>query len=122
MVHSKWTLSMIGLVIFGALTIFLLGFSNRKAAYPYTVYKVFVDGEAIGTVTSVDDFNEYVNEKENAIREKYGVNKVYMPASVDIKKYVTYDSSVDSNEKVYNQLIADNSFTIEGNFHNHISP
>ena len=52
--------------------------------------------------------------KEEAIKRRYGVDKVYMPDGVIIKKVTTYDRDVDSNEEVYEKIVKLKQFTIEG--------
>ena len=102
------------LIIVIALTIFLLGFTNNVGKNPITVYKVFVDGEIIGTIKSKSDFEEYVNIQEEKIKDKYKVNKVYTPNGVEIKKVTTYETNVEDNQTVYNKIIQSKKFTIKG--------
>ena len=54
--------------------------------------------------SSFDDFNGYINEQENKLKEKYNVNTIYTPKGVEIKKTITYDDKIDSNEKIYRDL------------------
>jgi len=102
------------LIIVIALTIFLLGFTDRINKTPITVYKVFIDGEIIGTIKSKNEFEEYVNIQEEKIKEKYNIDKVYTPSGVEIKKVTTYDNTVEDNQTVYNKIIKTKKFTIKG--------
>ena len=112
--QNKFRLSHIMLIIVLALTIFLLGFTNRINKTPITVYKVFIDGEIIGTIKSKSEFEEYVNIQEEKIKEKYKVDKVYTPSGVEIKKLTTYDEKIEDNQTVYNKIIQTKKFTIKG--------
>ena len=80
-----------------------LGFTHNNNSNPKTVYNVYLDGDIIGTIEDKNSFEEYINKKENTIKRKYGVNKVYMPNGVVIKKVITYDNNIESNEKIYNK-------------------
>lgn len=91
-----------------------LGFTHNNNSNPKTVYNVYLDGDIIGTIEDKNSFEEYINKKENTIKKKYGVNKVYMPNGVVIKKVITYDNNIESNEKIYNKLTKVKQFTIKG--------
>lgn len=91
-----------------------LGFTHNNNSNPKTVYNVYLDGNIIGTIEDKNSFEEYINKKENTIKRKYGVNKVYMPNGVVIKKVITYDNNIESNEKIYNKLTKVKQFTIKG--------
>lgn len=91
-----------------------LGFTHNINSEPMNVYNVYLDGKIIGVVKDKNEFENYINRKENAIMKKYGVDKVYMPNGVIIKKMTTYDKRVDSNHKVYKKIIALKQFTIKG--------
>ena len=110
---EKWTVSLGLLVVVLSLVAVGMGFSKWSVSNPVTLYNVYLDGKVIGTVESEEEFNSFINIKEEAIKDKYGVSKVYMPDGVNIQKVVTYDKSVDSNSVVYNRLIAENNFTIK---------
>lgn len=101
-------------VVLLCLLLFGLGFTSNKRNVPQDVYQVYMDGEVIGVVSSLDKFENFINVKEDAIKKKYGVNKVYMPNGVDIKKVTTYSDAVSSNEEVYRKLISKKQFTIKG--------
>ena len=101
----KLSSSQIVVILIISMAVFLLGFSSRINKEPTEVYKVYVDGEIIGTIKSKTEFEDYVNEKENSIKKKYNVDKVYTPSGVEIKKVITYSGNTESNEAVYNKII-----------------
>ena len=115
LVKNKWTIGLVLITIVLSLSVILLG-NNIKFIKnnPKEVYAVYLDGKKIGVVSSVDDFNGYINEQENKLKEKYNVNTIYTPKGVEIKKTITYDDKIDSNEKIYRDLVDTKNFTIKG--------
>ena len=87
------------------------GFTKRE---PNTYYAVYVDGKKIGMVDSAIRFDDYINTQEEKLKEKYGVDTIYTPKGVEVKKLITYDNSVDSYDDIYRKLVNNKSFTIKG--------
>lgn len=114
MLNSKFKLSYFISIILIVIILFGLGFTYRNSNYPIDVYNVYLDGDVIGTVEDKDSFEKFINEKEKNIKKKYDVNKVYMPNGVTIKKVVTYDKNIQTNEEIYNKIIDLKQFTIKG--------
>ena len=85
-----------------------------KTKTPKTVYKVYLDGKSLGLIESKQSFENYVNEKQKEIKEKYKVNKVYAPANLDIVKEITYDDNIKTNKEIYEEIKDQSSFTIDG--------
>ena len=112
--QRKWSISMILLTIFLSISIFLLGFVEKKNEIPSTVYNVYLDGKIIGTISSQDSFESYINEKEEQIKNKYQVENVYTPNGVEIRKVITYNPKVSTNEVIYNKIIKQKNFSIKG--------
>lgn len=109
-----WTLSLVLVVILSISSLFLLGFKITKNKTPFELYVVYLDGEKIGVVHSKDQFNKYISEQEEKLKEKYQVNDIYTPKGVEIKKIITYDKKVNTNEEIYQKLTASENFTIKG--------
>lgn len=86
--------------------------TNNKT--PVEMYNVYLDGKKIGVVKSKKDFETYINQQEESLKEKYKVSKIYAPKGVEIKKIITYSQAYDSNEKIYNQLVKEKNFTVKG--------
>ena len=93
---------------------FYLGFVHYNNKVPSSLYYVYFDGEKIGTVGDDDSLEEYINKQEDAIKKKYGVDKVYMPNGVAIKPVTTYSHHIDSDADVYHRIIKKEQFTIKG--------
>lgn len=112
--QTKWSVSMILLTVIVSLSVFLLGFNKKDEGIPQTVYNVYLDGKVIGTIESQESFEEYINKKEEQIKNKYQVDNVYKPNGVEIKKVITYKPQISTNEQIYNEIIKLKKFTIKG--------
>ena len=94
-------------------TIFTTGFANINSN-PKTVYRVYLKGESLGVIKSKKSFEEYIDKKQNEIKQKYNVDKVYTPADLDIVKEITFEKDLKSNQEIYNKIKDISSFTIDG--------
>lgn len=112
--NKNFRISYIIVIIMISFLAFGLGFTKYNNFHPKEVYKVYIDGKVIGTVESKTAFETYINQKEEVIKDKYGVNKVYMPNGVKIKKVTTYDPKIDTNEEIYQKIVKQKQFTIKG--------
>ena len=114
MLSSRFRVSYVLVIIFVGILAFYLGFTHYDEKVPSMVYQVYVDGDVIGIVKSKKSLEAYINEKEEDIKVKYKVDRVYMPNGVTIKQVTTYDKKIDSNEKIYQKLVERKQFTIKG--------
>ena len=112
--NNRWGFGIIVLTILVSLCIFVFSFVRNVNKQPSTVYTVYLDGKAIGNLESKDSFDEYINGKEEELKKKYGVDKVYTPDGVEIKKNFTYDNIISTNEQIYNRIISSKKFTVKG--------
>lgn len=92
---------MVMVIILITVAVFLVGFTKNQNKTPKNGYQVYLDGKLLGTIASEEKFNDYINQEQIKIKQDYGVEKVYAPKGVEIKKVVTY-------QKI---LIAKNIFT-----------
>ena len=106
--NNKWGFGVIVSLIVISLGIFLLVFYKNVTIEPQTVYTVYLDGRSIGNIVSKKSFEDYINVKEEELKNKYNVDTVYTPKGVEIKKNITYDTSVNSDEQIYNELLNKN--------------
>jgi len=113
-VDNKWTVSSICFVIFVSVVLFLLGFKNADNRIPMNAYTVYLDGEKIGIINSKEEFEDYINDKEQELKNKFNVDTIYSPKGVEIKETTTYKDEVKSNEFIYNKIIATKKFTVKG--------
>ena len=95
-------------------TLFLtVGFTQSNTK-PQTVYRVYLKGETLGLIKSKESLEKYIDEKQNEIKKKYNVDKVYVPTDLDIVKEITYDNNLKSNKEIYEDIKDISPFTING--------
>ena len=80
----------------------------------HNYYQVYLGGEKIGLIASSDQLYDKINDEQKEIKEKYGVNKVYSPQSLEIQKVSTYKNNLKSVDEVYEEIKDLDPFTIEG--------
>ena len=114
MANNNFRISYFIVILILGILSFCLGFTNHNYNEPNLVYNVYLDGKIIGTIRDKDSFEEYINAKEEDVKKKYKVDKVYMPNGVSIKKVYTYSNNIDSNDVIYNKLVNLKQFTIKG--------
>lgn len=111
---KKINLGLIVFCIFLSVFVLVLTFTTSGTSEPTAVYTVYLDGKSIGSVSSKESFNDYVNSKEEELKKKYDVDTVYSPKGVEIKKNITYYPSVSSDVEIYNKIISNKKFTVHG--------
>lgn len=111
---KKINLGLIVFCIFLSVFVLALTFTTSSASEPTAVYTVYLDGKSIGSISSKESFNDYVNSKEEELKKKYDVDTVYSPKGVEIKKNITYSPSVSSDVEIYNKIISNKKFTVHG--------
>ena len=84
--NNKWGFGVIVSLIVISLGIFLLVFYKNVTIEPQTVYTVYLDGRSIGNIVSKKSFEDYINVKEEELKNKYNVDTVYTPKGVEIKR------------------------------------
>lgn len=94
--------------------VFFVNFANRYQLKPKEVYKVYLDGKVVGNVNDKKELEEYINEEQKDLKEKYAVDKVYIPDGVDIQKCTTYEKEVLTAKQVHNIIKDEKPFTVEG--------
>lgn len=90
---------------------FTTGYTTKT---PRTLYHVYLKGKSLGIIKSKKALEVYIDKKQQSIKEKYGVDKVYVPDDLSIVKETTYDAKVISTEKIYEKIKDISPFTIEG--------
>ena len=102
------------------LSIFIVVFSmfsmgmKKFNANPQNVYRVYLGGKSIGLVKSKKSLEKYIDREQESLKEKYGVNKVYAPADLDIQKEITYNEDISSTKEIYEKIKDISPFTIKG--------
>ena len=62
--------------------VFTTGFTNINNE-PHTVYRVYLKGESLGIIKSKKSLENYIDSKQEQIKRKYNVSKVYVPTDLD---------------------------------------
>ena len=94
------------------LLIFSFGF--KSTSLPNNYYKVYLDNKLLGTITSKEKLENYIDKNGNYYKKKFGVNKIYAPKGIQIKKVATYDTSVNSISSIYKKINNKADFTLKG--------
>ncbi len=92
---------------------FTTGFTNISLE-PKTVYRVYLKGESLGIINSKEDLEDYIDKKQEEIKKKYNVKKVYVPAELDIVKEITYKENIKTTKEIYEEIKDKSPFTING--------
>ena len=94
--------------------LFFCGTNVDFASEPQEVYQVYLNGDKIGLIKSKEKFLNMIDTEQEALRKQYGVDKVYPPDGLDIKKVYTYNDDILKEEDVYNSIKDKEPFMIEG--------
>lgn len=88
--------------------------ASNKNIPPKELYQVYLGGERLGLIESKDALEQYINNKQEEVKKKYNIDKVYPPNNLYIQKYIGYDSNIMSEEDMYNIIKEKSPFTIKG--------
>lgn len=94
----------------------VLGF-NQAINNPRQLYRVYLEGKSIGVIESKEELENYIDNKQKQLKEKYNVEKVYAPNDLDIIKEITYNETISTIEEIYKkieEIKGASSFTIDG--------
>ena len=102
------------ILIFSVIIIGLFGFHYTSGIKAIILYKVYLNDEVIGTIESKEKLENYIDTQNTKYKEEYGVDKVYSPNGLEVKKVSTYSKDIDSIEEVYQKILEREPFTISG--------
>lgn len=113
---SKFKQILFYIIIIGIIGIIsiLLPSGYRKALEPEEFYKVYLDGNEIGVVSSKKKLEDYIDKKNEQYKSLYNVSRVYSPNGLEIEKILTYDGRVNKVEDIYDIIQKEKPFTIKG--------
>lgn len=109
----KKVLLVIFVLLLASITAFL-GFSNERNSQPQTYYQVYLDGELLGNIKSKESLEKYISSTEKHLKEKYGIDEVYAPNGLEIKKIVSFQEDIKSVEEIYDLIQVRKPFTVLG--------
>lgn len=101
-------------VLLIGMVVFLLGFGYKKQAEPNSYYQVYLNEEIIGTISSKEELNDYIDKNGEKAKTKFGVDTIYAPVGLQVKKINTYDEKLDSVSDVYKKIEQREPFTVKG--------
>ena len=97
-----------------SLVIVIFQNQNEKNDNPIIAYRVYLEGKDIGLIKSKEELENYIDNKQESLKEKYKVDKIHIPNNINIVKDITYDENISSIETIYNKINNISPFTIEG--------
>ena len=90
----------------------------ESASYVYydaqNVYRVYLNGKSLGIIEDKKELENYINQKQEALKSKYNVDNVYSPNGLQIKEETTYNEESESVSSIYNKISTEEDFTIDG--------
>lgn len=102
------------IAVFLSLAIVLYQHNKEENQNPVVAYRVYLEGEDIGLIESEEKLLDYINQQQEKLKEKYGVDEIHVPNDIDIVKDITYTGNISSIEEIYNKINSIAPFTIEG--------
>lgn len=111
---KKDNISAILLSVMMAIFIFFVGINVESIAQPNQIYKVYLNGKTIGLIKSEDELVNLIDEKQEEIKKKYNVTKIYPPKGLEIKKEYTYSTNINTALELYEIIQKADPFTISG--------
>lgn len=109
---KKFSLILIVLVL--GLSVFLLGFNFKSTKEPNTYYQVYLDDQVLGTISSKTALDSYIDKQGEAIKKRYGVETVYAPVGLQVKKITTFNDKLSTVKEIYSKITEQSPFTIRG--------
>ena len=99
-----------------AMCSFAIVYFQSTASYnePTIAYRVYLEGKDIGLIKSRSELEDYINLQQEKLKQKYNVDKIYIPNDIDIVKDVTYDDNLSSIQDIYNKINDIAPWTIKG--------
>ena len=101
-------------ILFLIISIIITSGFTKISNKPQTLYRVYIKGESIGLIKSKVELENYIDKKQEEIKKKYKVDKVYVPEDLDIVKEKTYDQNIKTVEDIYEEIKDTSPFTISG--------
>lgn len=77
-------------------------------------YQVYLGDEKIGLISSKEELYNLIDKEQNAIKEKYNVDKIYAPEGLEVQEVLTYNDNIMTSKEVYEEIKDSAPFTIEG--------
>ena len=92
--------------------VFFVGY--QKTSKPIELYHVYLKGDTIGYIKNKELLEEYIDNEQIELKDKYHIDKVFLPNDLDIIKEVTYDKPISTEKEIYERIKGISPFTISG--------
>lgn len=96
------------------LFVFFVGVDVKGEGIPNKVYKVYLNGKSMGLIKSSKELYDLIDQKQEQIKNKYKVDKVYPPSGLKIEEEYTYTDKIKTADEIYNEIQDKDPFTISG--------
>ena len=104
----------VAFILSAALVYFVKDYNLTNTRTPREGYRVYLEGKVLGLIASKDELNDYINKQQEKLKQKYHVDRIYVPNNIDIVKEITYEDSLDNVVDIYNKINTISPFTIKG--------
>lgn len=81
---------------------------------PSKLFKVYLDGEEIGVISSKERLSRYIDEDQKDLKDSLGVNLVYLPNNLNIEEYIGFEKELTDEKILYNNIKDKTPFTVKG--------
>lgn len=88
--------------------------AKMKSVEASRIYNVYLKGKLIGSIENKNDLYDLIDSKQEKIKEKYNVSKVYPPNDLNIVDSYSYKTSLNDLNTIYNKIEEMDDFTIKG--------
>ena len=89
-------------------------FQVKASVNPVEAYEVYIDGRSVGFIKNRSKLVKFIDQEQQEIKDKYQVEKVYMPLGVKIQKRTTYNQKFKSEYEIYQLIQKSKLFAIDG--------
>lgn len=95
-------------------TIMLLNKDNSRYYEATSAYRVYLNGKSLGLIASEEELEKYINNEQQEIKEKLGVENVYAPQGLKVREETTYNNKIKDTKQIYEEIKEKGSFTVDG--------
>lgn len=81
---------------------------------PKEVYRVYLEGKTIGYIKDKELLEQYIDNEQIELKDKYKVDRVYPPNELDIVKEITYSNKINTEKEIYDKIKDISPFTLNG--------
>lgn len=78
------------------------------------VFNVYLNGNMVGSISDKKELYDIIDNKQGAIKNKYGVDQVYPPNSLKMVENYSYSTTLNDLNTIYNKIEEIEDFTIKG--------